>query len=152
MFGLFCISQIEDYYDVDDLVAVSDDREKLEAYIQKRIEDFHFYKKLHEKYRAIKCSLPEFTEPRPEKKKLGFNPKTKEERAMVRANAEAFNSQQRAWDQRYHKFLSDQSNKAFDLLCEQEGLDKTAIEKDSIQGYHSYYSEPKYKIKEVEVW
>lgn len=152
MFGLFHIGLIEDYYEVDDLIAVSHDREKLEAYIQKRTEEFHFYKKLYEQYRAIESSLPEFTEPRPEKKKLGFNPKTKEEHALAKANASAFHSQQRAWDQRYNSFLSERSDKAFDLLCQQEGLDKTTVERNNIQGYHSYYQEPKYEIKEVEVW
>lgn len=152
MLGLFSIDKIEDYYEVDNLIAVSHDRAKLEKYIADAIADFELHKLAHEKYCEIRKTMPKFAEEAPVKRKLGFVPKTREEHKMAEQNAREYEALNRAYQAQYYAFERAQDEEAFVLMCRKEGLWQTDIKKSRVVGFQCYYSPPEYKIAEVEVW
>lgn len=152
MFGLFLIGSIEDYYEVDHLVAVSEDSNKLEVYIAKQHTDYELYKILKAKYWEIRNALPKFDEVAPVKLKLGFNPKTRAEHDIAALHAREHNEACKFYYERSFAFEHERNEEAYIKLCRQEELWQTDFDKNRVMG-HSYYDKPpEYKIEEVEVW
>lgn len=152
MLGLFEISSIEDYYEVDSLVAVSTDRAKLDKYISDQTNEFHLYKSVYEKYGAVLASLPGFDETPPVKEKLGFIPKTGAEHKVAKDKAVAYKEALAAWTKRKYEYSARQSDEAYELTCQQLRLKVGEVEKSGIMGYHHYYKPPEFEIREVECW
>lgn len=152
MFGLFSVGSIEDYYETENLVAVSPDRSKLEKYVSDTIADYELHKLAYDKYCEIRRTMPKLDEVAPVKTKLGFTPKTRDEHKLAERNSSEYHAAYKSYCERSQAFERKQDEAAYLLMCRQEELWQTDVRKSDIIGYQTYHSPPEYKITEVEVW